>query len=554
MQLAPLSDSDRSQALRRYEAKVQERATYEPKWQNLAHLMRPTRASIRWQYTPGQPRTQQMFDGTAMKAAHDLSSALSGSFTSTEYPFFGLKMRYQPLNEDWDTRMWLEECAARMFLALQQSNFGSASSELYQDLVVFGTGCMWMESEIAPSGGFGGFRFRTIPIARYVIGEAHDGTINRVWREFKLPVAEVLARWPKTASDRVREKVEKQPDEPIRILHSFLPAEYGVSQGHPRKRFESRYFELDTKAELEAAAYSRCRFVVPRWDKASDELYGTGQGDVAYPDTASLNRAVEMRFKQWAKAIDPPILTVDDGVIGKLRMTAGTRTVVRNLDAVREFQTSAKFDVAQFNEEQLRTMIRNYFYADQIQLPNKSYMTAFEIQSLLEIMQRLLGPKLGRLKEDYAGPLLDFVFDELWAAGALPPPPPIVIEAVQQGLAKIDVEYDSPLTRVQRTSEVAAVEKTMQLAGPLVGVKPDVVDNIDADAVLRGVAETNGVPAKYLRSAQALQQVRQARQAAEAQRVQAEVGNLQSQSVKNIADAAKSGAQAMAPPAGGQAA
>jgi hypothetical protein len=535
MALPFLAPDQLTSRFKRHDALVQRRATYEQKWQNLAHLMRPTRASIRWHYTPGSPRTQQMFDGTALKAAHDLASALSGSFTSTEFQFFGLKMRYQPLNDDWETQMWLEEVATRMFLALQQSNFGSESNQLYQDLVVFGTACMWMESSIAPTGGFGGFRFRTMPTGKYVLTEEFDGSIKTLNREFKLPLHAVDSQWHARLSEKLKNKLAHTPDEMIEILHTFQPFKESTSD---RQGYESRYFEKDSKQELEARAYRNFRYLVPRWDKASDEEYGTGQGDVAYPDTASLNRAVEMRFKQWAKAIDPPILTVDDGVIGKLRMTAGTRTVVRNPDAVKEFQTSAKFDVAQFQEEQLRLMIRNAFFADQLQLPNKPYMTAFEIQSLLEIMQRLLGPQLGRLKEEYARPLLNFVFEEMWKAGEIPEPPPLVLEAQQQGLATIDVEYESPLTRVQRTSTVVAIEKTLQLAGPLAAAAPDVVDNLDTDVTFRGIAETNGVPAKYLRSTKDRDGVRAARQEAEAQRAQAEMGQLTTGNMKNMAQAA----------------
>lgn len=529
----------------RYEQLVQRRSTYEQKWQNLAHLMRPSRASIRWHYTPGTPRTQQLFDGTALQASHDLASALSGSFTSTEFQFFGLKMRYQPLNDDWDTQMWLEEVATRMFLAIQQSNFGSESNQLYQDLVVFGTGCMWMEALIAPTGGFGGFRFRTMPIGKYVLSEEFDGSIKTLTREFSLPAHAVSAQWPTRLSDKTKEKAERQPDEMVPILHTMQPM---TDRRSDRQQFESRYFEKEQKHELGATAYRNFRYLVPRWDKASDEEYGTGQGDVAYPDTASLNRAVEMRFKQWAKAIDPPVLTVDDGVIGKLRMTAGTRTVVRNLEAVKEFQTTARFDVAQFAEEQLRQMIRNAFFADQIQLPNKPYMTAFEIQSLLEIMQRRLGPQLGRLKEEYARPLLNFVFEEMWNGGEIPPPPPLVIQAQAQGLATIDVEYESPLTRVQRTSTVTAIERTLQVAGPLAAASPDVVDNLDTDVTFRTMAETNGVPAKLLRSIEARAQIRAARQAAEQERAEAEMGQLQSGNLKNMAQAAQAAGMTQAQP------
>jgi len=390
-------------------------------------------------------------------------------------------------------------------------------------------------------------RFRTMPPAKYVLSEEFDGTIRTVNREFSLPAHACLDKWGMTCSETLREKATKSPDEMVTILHTMQPFKDRQSD---RQQFESRYFEKDKKTELAATAYRNFRYLVPRWDKASDEEYGSGQGDVAYPDTASLNRAVEMRFKQWAKAIDPPILTVDDGVIGKLRMTAGTRTVVRNLDAVREFQTSAKFDVAQFQESQLRQMIRNAFFADQIQLPDKPYMTAFEIQSLLEIMQRRLGPQLGRLKEEYAKPLLTFVFEEMWQAGEIPPPSPMLQQAQEQGLGTIDVQYESPLTRVQRTSMVTAIERTLQVAGPLAAADPSVTDNLDTDVTFREMAETNGVPAKLLRSIEARDKIRESRQQAEAARAEAEMGQLQSGNMKNMAQAAN--AAGMVPKDGAQ--
>jgi len=164
-------------------------------------------------------------------------------------------------------------------------------------------------------------------------------------------------------------------------------------------------------------------------------------------------------------------------------------------------------------------------------------------------MQRRLGPQLGRLKEEYARPLLTFVFEEMWAGGEIPPPPPLVQQAQAQGLATIDVEYDSPLTRVQRTSTVTAIERTLQVAGPLAAAAPNVTDNLDTDQTFRVMAETNGVPSKLLRSTEARDQIRASRQQAEAERAQAEMGQMQSGSMKNMAQAAQ--AAGMTQPQGG---
>jgi hypothetical protein len=116
----------------------------------------------------------------------------------------------------------------------------------------------------------------------------------------------------------------------------------------------------------------------------------------------------------------------------------------------------------------------------------------------------------------------------------------------------LDVEYESPLTRVQRTSTVTAIERTLQVAGPLAAADPSVTDNLDTDETFRTMAETNGVPSKLLRSLKARDTIRAARQEAESQRAEAEMGQLQTGNAKNLAQAAQAAGmtqQPGAPPA-----
>jgi hypothetical protein len=122
-----------------------------------------------------------------------------------------------------------------------------------------------------------------------------------------------------------------------------------------------------------------------------------------------------------------------------------------------------------------------------------------------------------------------------------------VQQAQAQGLATIDVEYESPLTRVQRTSTVTAIERTLQVAGPLAAAAPDVTDNLDTDETFRTMAETNGVPSKLLRSIDAREKIRTARQEAESERAQAEMGQLQSGNLKNVAQAAQAAGMTQQP-------
>ncbi len=539
------TNADMVEVIKRYDRLVQRRATWDQSWEQIARLIRPLRVDIRSHRSPGAMQTQAVFDGTAIKAASDLASAIQGSLYPVEMQWFRLVMAYKPLNDLYPVQLWLQEVESRLNLAFQQSNLQGEGFEMMQDLVVFGTGCLLIEEKPSTTGGFGGFRFRAIAPGRYCLMEGPEGRVEHLYRLFTMTAQALQARFGDQVSEKTSRLARERPEEPIQVLHVVRPA---LRTG-PRRLFESLYVEYETKHLLAQHSMRMFRFLVPRWSKTADEEYGRGQGHLAYPDVASLNRAVEMRFKQWAKALDPPIFTTDDGVITKPRLTPGSRNVARNRDSIWTLDMSGvRFDVNQFQEEQIRAQIRATFYADKLQLPAKQYMTAYEIQQQVEIMQRELGPTIGRVKAEFLTPLIENAFDIMLYAGALPAPPPEVIEAVGLGLGMIDVQYESPLTRAQRTSELVALSRTIEAVAPLVPANPEILDNLDPDQVIRGMAEASGLPTRFLRPVELVQAVRQARVQAIAQQQQAALAKDQSTAAKNYASAAERVAAAEGPP------
>jgi hypothetical protein len=521
-------------AVKRYEQMLTQRATTEVGWQRMAELMRPIRAEVRIRRSPGQQKTQHIFDGTALKAVNDLAAALSGSMSSVDYQWFTLQMGYEPLNQVWEVRTWLDEVSRRIFLAFQQSNFGAEMHELYHDLIVFGTGCMWMDERPVTSSAFNGFVFKTVAPGRYVLGEDHEGRPSVVGSELSMSAESVLSHFG-DASDATKKKAQEHPDHMVTVLRMIEPLK--ASDVTPRRKYSLTFIEKDAKVLLRRSFMKNLRCLAPRWEKASEEVYGTGRGHIAYPDIATLNRAVELRLRQWAKAIDPPVLTVDDGVIGKLRLMSGTRTIVRSVDSVRPFEAGAKFDVANFQEEQIRQQIRNYFFSDQLQIPNKSFMTAFEVSSHIEQMQRMLAPSTARLKSELFSPLIDYAFDALMETGVLPPPPPQVIEAVQAGFSDIAVVYTSPLTRTQRSNEVGALAQVLQHTQGLLAANPTALDNFDNDLILREASVNTGVPSHWLVNPELRDQRREQQQKDAAAQQQAA---MEQQQAATAVDATKS--------------
>src|SRR5215467_12521234 len=126
----------------------------------------------------------------------------------------------------------------------------------------------------------------------------------------------------------------------------------------------------------------------------------------------------------------------------------------------------------------------------------------------------MLGPVLERIEYELLSPAIERTFAIMSRAGILPPPP-----AEIQG-ANIDIEYVSMLSQAQQAAASSGIERTLQLAGGLVGVDPSVMDNIDMDATIQIYSNLMNNNPKMIRSPQALQQIRQQRQQQAAQQQQ----------------------------------
>ncbi|WP_374305917.1 portal protein, partial [Ferrovibrio sp.] len=69
-------------------------------------------------------------------------------------------------------------------------------------------------------------------------------------------------------------------------------------------------------------------------------------------------------------------------------------------------------------------------------------------------------------------------------------------------------EYVSPLARAQRAGEGAAIVRALESLAPLGAIKPEIYDNIDADAAARLLAQSFGVPNNLLRTPDAVKKFR----------------------------------------------
>ena len=173
----------------RYEHVKTQRDNWNSHYQELADYMLPRKADVVKSRSKGDKRMELIFDSTALQAVDLLSSSLHGMLTSGAMPWFHLDLKEENLGRDDDVKEWLQDTSMRMMRAFNQSNFGTEVHEMYVDLVVFGTGCMFVEMEEDA------LRFSTRHISEFYVQENQFGIVDTVFRSYKSPARQVVQRF-----------------------------------------------------------------------------------------------------------------------------------------------------------------------------------------------------------------------------------------------------------------------------------------------------------------------------------------------------------------------
>lgn len=496
---------DIKELTRRFSQLKSMRGTWESHWQEIADYVLPRRADVTVKRARGDKRTEKVYDSTAINAAELLASSLHGMLTNAASPWFMMRYKDPQFNTDDASMEWLEECTNQMYIVLNRSNFQQEVHELYQDLITFGTAGMMIEKDEEK-----GLRFSTRHISEIYIQENEFGRVDTVYRKFKMSARGAFGMFG-DVSEKITKLAEKNPYDDVELLHVVLPRDVF----DPRKidainkPFASIYCDPETTQLLGEGGYDEFPYVVPRFLKSSVETYGRSPAMVALADIKMINKMSETIIKAAQKTIDPPLLVPDDGFMLPIRTVPGGLNFYRagSRDRIEPLNSNPNIGLGVQYEEQRREAIRKAFYVDQLLLAQRVNMTATEVLQRNEEKMRMLAPVLGRLQGEMLQPLITRCFNIMLSMGMFPVPPQTL-----QG-REIDIEYTSPLARSQRTGDITAAVRALEILSPLSQLAP-VFDYIDPDKFVKHITEVLGVPAKILKSDTEVQQIRQQRAAA----------------------------------------
>lgn len=482
-------------------------------WREIADYLLPRR--YKWLITPnqgnrGSPINQRIIDNTGTVAARVLAAGMMSGITSPGRPWFKLATGNAVLNDKSNVKLWLAEVERRMNMVFAESNFYTSLATVYDDLGVFGTGVMIIYQDYDDV-----IRCFNTCAGEYFLQNDDRQDVSTMGREFVLTVKQVAETFGlENCSPTVRGAIQTggaMLTREIIIGHliernnEYVPQAPGV-KGMPWREV---YWERGTgqNALLRVRGFYDKPFIAPRWTIVGNDAYGRSPGMDALGDVKMLQVEQKRKAQAIDKHVNPPMLADVSLKNEAASMLPGGVTYVSGNGGIGfkpAYQVAPDFSGLVEDIKEVQQRIKTTFFNDLFMMISQldTVRTATEIDARREEKLIQLGPVLERFENEALDPAINCVFGIMLRGGLLPPIPQ------ELSGAKIKVEYISMLAEAQKAASTTAIERLFGFAGNLAAVKPEILDNLDADEAIEEYADMLGVSPKIIVATAKVMQLR----------------------------------------------
>ena len=433
------------------------------KWKHLFddcyELTMPGRESFD-EETPGQSRTDRIFDETAVVGVQEFASRLQAGIMPTYAEWITLEAGEDiPEDDREEVNAGLKEITHKVFETLQNSNFAQEVHESMMDLGV-STGVLLAKKGTPDEP----IQWSAIPLPRVALNVGPTGAVDAIYRKHRLRLSEIKELWPGAElPDALADKAKSDPNLKFSVIEEQL---------RDRTKIEPTYYyrvaEESEKAILFEDTFSgigSSPWIAYRWSKASGEVYGRGPVLNSLPAIKVLNLTVQLILENADMAIQGLWQMDDDGVVNADNVSLLPGTIVprqpnsRGLEAL---ENPGRLDVAQLILDEMRSNVRKALYNETLGPPEGTPMSATEVSERMAELARQIGSAFGRLQYELVVPVVQRVIYILREDGQIEIP-------VVNG-REIRIVPNSPLSRAQVEQDLADMDRfamTMsQLFGP----------------------------------------------------------------------------------------
>lgn len=510
-------------ALRDFSYAESRRGIWNGVWEEVARVVLPYYVNSfvnQGNVVQGQKKNQEQYDVTANGALWKFAAAMESMLTPANSKWHRLRPIDPILKRNREAMLWYDLATDALFHYRYSpySGFQSNIHGCYVGIGAFGTSCIFTDAFNDPTRpGQGGLRYRQIHLGDLYIMENHQGQVDKVFRRFKMTLRQIAQKWgqDKLPSD-LTGRFNTNPEDEVTILHIVRPnLEYEPGRLDDKgKRYTSLYILKDFRVLLERGGYRTMPYSVARYLTAPGEYYGRGPAMNVLPSIKTLNEEKRVVLLEGQKAVNPVLLTHDDGILDGVSLRPGAQNpggVNADGRPLVHVLPTGNMQIGKELMEMEQAVINDAFLVTLFQiLVDAPQMSATEVVERAREKGILMSPTMGRYQCEGLGPQIEREFDLLLSQGLIPPPPQIVVQAH----AEYKVEYDAPLNRAMRAEEAAGGMRTFQWASEIAAntQDPSVLDPFDTDVMVPDLADINGMPFRWLRDPDAIAERRKGRQ------------------------------------------
>lgn len=525
---------------RRLNDLAQEAQDFEVSFKELSTYINPKRGEF------GEARVRRgqminhkiLLDDHATHSCRILASGLNSGITSKSRPWFRLTLADHDQEDLPGVRLWLDEVQRRMYLVLEKSNMYSIFQSAYEELGTFGTACYVMLPDFTDV-----IRGRSFTAGQYYLGTDEKGRVNCFGRKYYMKVVQMVDEFGvENCSPQVRADFENnKPDNYYQVSHLIEPNDKRNPAYKDRLNmpFRSCYWETNGSEEkfLAKRGFQIFPVVAPRWETiTTDTVYGYGPGWYALGNIKQLQKTVKDKLLAQEKAHNPP-MQEDASIEGASSYIPGgitkSSSTVPNAGVRPAYQITGNLESLIESITTLKDSIDRSYYVNLFMmlagLDGKG-RTATEIAERQQEKIMMMGPILHKLDEEMLTQTLELEFHYISQAGGFPPPPQNIAGS------EIKIQYISILAQAQKALGVTQVERVLGIVGGISGLYPEAPDNFNIDETVRGIAEMEGIPAKFMSNRDDMAQLREHRAKMEQAAQAAQYAGSAADTTKKLAD------------------
>ncbi len=497
---------------------------YEDRDYDIARYVNPRRELIRDSMKfddKGAARGKMSYTGEPSSALGIWADGMQGHLVSQSLRWFKNITSSPKLNRIDEVQKYLQEYDEAMYGEYNRSNFYAILGEWFRDAGSIGTATLFTEEDI----GQGVAVHTPIHPREIFISENKYGNVDTVFRKFFLTAKQAVDKFDEEKlSKDVVDNAKEHPEKKHEFIHAVFPNTDRMFDSllSKHKAIASIYLQAESSnAEsdgvVKESGFDLNPYAVWRLRKNSDEIYGYSPAADAMVDIKKLNQMSKTLLKAAHMAASPP-LNIPEHMRGNTRIEPdGHNYFERGGDKASVINTGINYPIAIDREEKIVRIIEDKYRVEFFLVLARAEreMTATEIMERAAEKAVLLGPQQDRLYSEGLVPANENVHAIADAAGRLPEPPQILIdaeaEARERGLPslRLNLQLIGPLAQARKSqTDMRPIKNGLNELAQASAIFPKVLDRIDPDKLAERILDSTNFPQDVMRTDAELQELR----------------------------------------------